>query len=263
MFERLVVSTKEHRNGRTARYFAVTSLIYMFGAVCAVAVSVMVSNPKLADANSLPTANLIVALPPLGRPELKPAAAAQPQSASHPDTSNPMPLDELLKDPQNASEQTKFTGLPTPGLVEDSSAIGFGSPEGVPGGPPSINLNYESDSNASVSPPPPPPPLKPQTVETDKRPVRLASNVLQGKVIERREPPYPLLARTAGVQGSVMVEIIISPDGRVESARAVSGHPLLVPASLEAARRWRFEPTLLNGTPVRVAGVITFVFKLQ
>ncbi|PYT03152.1 MAG: energy transducer TonB, partial [Acidobacteria bacterium] len=61
----------------------------------------------------------------------------------------------------------------------------------------------------------------------------------------------------------VAVEVIISPEGRVESVRAVSGHPMLIPTALDAARAWRFGPTLLNGVPVRVTGVITFVFKLN
>ena len=65
------------------------------------------------------------------------------------------------------------------------------------------------------------------------------------------------------MQGEVAVEVIISPEGRVESARAVSGHPMLMAAALDAAHGWRFEPTLLNGVAVRVTGVITFVFKLN
>jgi TonB family protein len=56
---------------------------------------------------------------------------------------------------------------------------------------------------------------------------------------------------------------MISPEGRVESARVVSGHPMLAQVSLEAALGWRFQPTLLNQVPVRVTGVIVFVFKLS
>jgi protein TonB len=87
--------------------------------------------------------------------------------------------------------------------------------------------------------------------------------VLQGKAVARPLPPYPPLARAAGVEGSVAIEIVIALDGRVETARLMSGHPLLASAARETALRWRFEPTLLNGTPVRVIGTITFVFKLR
>jgi len=87
--------------------------------------------------------------------------------------------------------------------------------------------------------------------------------VLQGKAIERRTPPYPEIPKRMHVQDAVSVEVIISPEGVVESARAVSGHPLLRRAAEDAARGWRFQPTLLNQVPVRVTGVITFVFKLN
>jgi protein TonB len=86
--------------------------------------------------------------------------------------------------------------------------------------------------------------------------------VLQGKAIFRRTPDYPAIARTIRLEGSVVVEVVISSEGFVESAKAISGHPLLAPTAVAAAREWRFQPTYLGSVPVRVAGAITFVFKL-
>jgi protein TonB len=118
----------------------------------------------------------------------------------------------------------------------------------------------------NVAPPPrlDPLPVKPAatTTVTTNNPIRLTSTVLQGKAIERRVPVYPELVRRIHLQGDVAVEVIISPEGRVESARAISGPPMLIPTALEAARGWRFGPTILNGLPVRVTGVIIFAFKL-
>jgi TonB family protein len=91
----------------------------------------------------------------------------------------------------------------------------------------------------------------------------IPSSVLQGKAIERRKPIYPPLARQIRLQGDVSIEVIIAPDGHVESARIVSGHPMLADKAREAALGWRFQPTLLNNVPVRVTGVIVFVFKLS
>jgi len=91
----------------------------------------------------------------------------------------------------------------------------------------------------------------------------VSSVVLQGKAIVRVVPIYPELPKRIHLQGEVSLEVIISPEGRVESARAVNGHPMLVSSAREAARSWRFEPTFLNGVAVRVTGVITFVFKLN
>jgi TonB family protein len=99
---------------------------------------------------------------------------------------------------------------------------------------------------------------------TDKaKPLPISSVVLQGKAIDRAVPIYPELAKRIRLQGDVSVEVIISPEGRVESARVVSGHPMLVQSAIDAARRWRFEATYLNGVAVRVTGVITFVFKIN
>jgi len=60
-----------------------------------------------------------------------------------------------------------------------------------------------------------------------------------------------------------MVEILIDEQGRVISAQATSGHPLLREAARQAALQARFTPTQLNGQPVKVSGVITYNFVLQ
>jgi protein TonB len=71
----------------------------------------------------------------------------------------------------------------------------------------------------------------------------------------------PEIARAAGVEGPVAVEITIDEGGNVESARALSGHPLLRDAAVSAAREWKFKPTLRDGNPVKVVGTLTFNFK--
>jgi len=55
-------------------------------------------------------------------------------------------------------------------------------------------------------------------------------------------PAYPELARRLNIAGKVKIEIVIAPDGRVRSARAVGGHPVLVQACLDTVRDWRYEP---------------------
>jgi protein TonB len=66
----------------------------------------------------------------------------------------------------------------------------------------------------------------------------------------------------AQVSGTVVVEVLVDEEGNVSSARAVSGHPLLKDAAVEAAREWKFSPTSLDGKAVRVVGTITFNFAL-
>jgi TonB family protein len=95
----------------------------------------------------------------------------------------------------------------------------------------------------------------------DRAPLKVSGAILQGKAIERKIPDYPQLARQIHLEGQVVVEVVISPDGRVESAHAISGHPLFVKAATDAAWGWRFQPTMIGDVPVRVTGVLTFVFK--
>lgn len=62
------------------------------------------------------------------------------------------------------------------------------------------------------------------------------------KVRTKTAPEYPPLARQLNVTGKVKLEVTISPDGRVTSARTVGGSPLLVLTATEAVKKWRYEP---------------------
>jgi protein TonB len=105
--------------------------------------------------------------------------------------------------------------------------------------------------------PPTPPIVKPPTTQ------RLPSTVLISKALSLPQPPYPPLAKQIHAQGSVNVQILVDEQGRVISAQAVSGNPMLLLAAKEAAQRARFSPTVLNGQAVKVQGVITYNFVLQ
>ncbi|MBC7929037.1 MAG: TonB family protein [Rubrivivax sp.] len=85
---------------------------------------------------------------------------------------------------------------------------------------------------------------------------------LNGKAISKPQPDYPPMAKAARAQGTVNVQVVIDERGRVISARAVSGHPLLQPAAAAAARQAMFSPLLLSGKPVKVSGILTYNFTL-
>ena len=103
---------------------------------------------------------------------------------------------------------------------------------------------------------PPPPP-----VEKKKEPPKtISGGVLNGKAISLPKPPYPPAARAVRASGSVSVQVLIDESGRVVSASAVSGHPLLQAAAKSAALGARFSPTLLSGQAVKVSGIITYNF---
>jgi len=87
--------------------------------------------------------------------------------------------------------------------------------------------------------------------------------VLQGKAIHKEQPPYPPVARAEHLSGSVFIKIEIDETGVVTDAKILCGADLLSAASREAALKWRFSPTALDGKPVKVMGILTFNFTLQ
>jgi periplasmic protein TonB len=79
--------------------------------------------------------------------------------------------------------------------------------------------------------------------------------------VRRVEPVYPEAARRAGVSGTVLVQVLVRKDGRVGDARVVRSIPMLDPAALEAAWRWRFRPALSGGRPVACWVAIPLRFR--
>jgi protein TonB len=104
--------------------------------------------------------------------------------------------------------------------------------------------------------PPPPPPPPPQVV-------RVGGDIKEPKKIQDKKPVYPQIAQTAKVQGVVIIEATIGPNGAVQEAKVLRSIPLLDAAALDAVRQWQFTPTLLNGVPVPVIMTVTVNFTLQ
>lgn len=78
------------------------------------------------------------------------------------------------------------------------------------------------------------------------------------KVKTKVAPTYPELAKRMNVSGRVKIEVIVTPDGRVKSTRALGGHPLLVQACIEALKEWKFAPA-----PEETTQVIEFDFNVN
>ena len=95
------------------------------------------------------------------------------------------------------------------------------------------------------------------------QPVRVGGNVPPPKKVKDVRPAYPAVAQSARVQGVVIIEATIGPDGHVQDARVLRSIPLLDASALEAVRQWEFTPTILNGIPVPVIMTVTVNFTLQ
>ncbi len=101
------------------------------------------------------------------------------------------------------------------------------------------NFGGGGDADTGAAPPPPPPKKAP--------PKQISGGVLNGKATSLPKPPYPPAARAVRAAGAVSVQVLIDESGNVVSASAVSGHPLLRAAAVQAARGAKFSPTQLSG----------------
>lgn len=95
-----------------------------------------------------------------------------------------------------------------------------------------------------------------------KKTVRVSAGVTAGLLMEPIRPVYPAIARAARVSGQVVVAATISPEGRIEGMRVVSGPAMLRDAATEAVGRARYRPYLLNGEPTAVETTITVAFRI-
>jgi protein TonB len=109
-----------------------------------------------------------------------------------------------------------------------------------------------------VAPPTPPPA---PVIKTGR--IRQGGVIQAANLIHQVNPIYTPLAVKARAQGVVVLAAVISKEGRVESLRVISGHPLLNQAALDAVKQWLYRPTTLNGDPVEVETTITVTFTLQ
>ena len=144
----------------------------------------------------------------------------------------------------------KTVSMDTPTAAPDLGVVG-----GVPGGVAGGQLGGVFGGTGTSVPIPPPQPAA-------KRIVRVGSNLKAPRQTHSVQPEYPPLARQTHVWGTVTVNAVIDEHGNVVQARALNGHPLLIQAALNAVLQWKYEPTLLNGTPVAVEMEVTVHFNL-
>ncbi len=103
--------------------------------------------------------------------------------------------------------------------------------------------------------PAPPPPAAPKRIT-------VGGNVQAAALVNKVEPQYPAIAKTAHVSGTVVLHAIIAKDGSVEKLQFVSGPALLMASAMGAVKEWRYRPTMLNGQPVEVDTTVQVVFSL-
>jgi protein TonB len=231
-----------------------TVVVSFIGQMAAIGLAILV---PLAGTDALPHRLSWISLPepPRALPH-RAAQAAAKQTSMIPPQFTPKGLvlprripdkPMILQDPDSLPAASDGVGVPG----------GFGNSTGSGNGV--IDSLVRS---ASVAAPPPPPVVIREASKPIPR-ITVGGNVQKGKLISGPRPNYPPLAKQARVSGIVRLQAVISRDGTILDLRAVSGHPLLVPAALAAVARWVFSPTYLNGDPVEVATDIEVTFSLQ
>lgn len=267
MFDRLIESEPEGAEFKNRRsYFMVSSLVVGVLFATAVVISIYAADVGLGSSNFELTEMLAPneVAPP--EPETQEPQRAQPQAQAQLATRpvNMERVDEPPRDipteisttPSTQRERPKFGDFVTESKF-DSDPIGGQSSGRVTDSPSTGGTGLSMSKPVAIfeKDVEPPPVIK---KDTPARPVSIG--VVNGKASYLPKPVYSAAAISVRAEGRVDVQVTIDETGRVVSANAVSGHPLLRANAEQAARNARFTPTLLSKVPVKVTGVITYNF---
>jgi protein TonB len=180
----------------------------------------------------------------------------EPSLAPPPPPPPPKSVSVPTKMKSNAKPQ-ETAALTAPAIVPDhvepdlGSDLGIldGVPEGVEGGVAGGVAGGIVGGLPEVAPPPPP--------------VRIGGAIKEPRKLKHIDPEYPPVALAARIQGVVVLECLISPEGRVTEVKVVNGLPLLSEAAVTAVRQWIYTPTLMNGVPMPALMTLTVRFGLR
>jgi protein TonB len=197
----------------------------------------------------LPRGYIMTPIPPYhgggGNPHV-----AQPHERDHGPRPRPVPnTNQIIFRPNHTQTQLNADAPTLDDNVGPDSMIDTG-PIG-----PGVPFSLGNDHGPRVEPP----------RETEPvRPIRqkVSEGVMQGALLRRVEPVYPVIARSMGLSGIVRLRAIIATDGSVQRLEVLSGSEILARAARQAVEQWRYRPTLLNGIPVEVETYITVTFVL-
>ncbi len=266
MFDNLVESERHHSDSsRKGLFFAITLGVYfvIFSVLVVLAIKgadIYMDTQNLADLKLITPVVVEEAAPPQPQQKQEPAKQQQVKVEQQVATVREFVTDRPEVVQKGTSVTREGQSPPVPGAIKgkvDYVPPSGGTPFGTSTG---TGTAAAPPPAPSIDEPPPPPPPTPTPTPT-RAPI--SGGVLNGKAISLPKPPYPAIAKAARASGTVTVQVTIDESGKVISARAVSGHPLLQQAAVQAAYGARFSPTQLSGQPVKVTGVITYNFVAQ
>jgi protein TonB len=238
MFEDSLVESQD-RIRTKSKWFAIGSFLVQ-AAILLLLVLYPLFNPLALPKQSMERL-LIAPAPP------RAAAPVEIHHAIAPASAHPLPsLQAQLQAP---------TTIPTHIASDSGSAPPPSNLGGIPGGDPTGGLGAfplgPASSPVVIAKPPAP-----------KHPVTISSGVATGQLISPIRPVYPAIAKTAKIQGTVVIEATISRQGTIENLQVTEGPPMLRQAAIDAVTAARYRPFLLNGEPVEVQTSIHVIFSL-
>ena len=250
--------------------------IGIHAAIIAAVLIIPLYHTQAIDLNHLEITFLVAPLPPAAPPPPPPPLGlSSQQAARRPSLTHltPARLTMPVAVPRNIQELAKPEVSP-----ESMPGLSGGMIGGVPGGqiggvlggvlggvPRGVLGGVLGGIGTGAPPPPPPPPVvsnEPRE-DTEVKPLHVGGNVKEPQAVYKQQPEYPPLALHARIEGVVQIDAIIDEHGNVVEMRAVSGHPLLITAALEAVKQWKYEPTYLNGVPWPLELTIYITFSLS
>ena len=266
MFNNLIESSSHAREfKRRGSFLLFTGATYVVLFAITGVVSIYAYDARLEDQTEQWVVQL---LPPQPVPDREPAPAARPErqrETSRNDREIDVRTDPMLSvnHPEVPPEGVSVTPNRNPPVPDNrpwttgpSNIIAGPSASG--GGPIGPGNGRQVAQPATVvnlpDPPPAPDPPKPPRV--------VSKGVITSQATYLPKPIYSEIAKRLHIQGTVSVQVLVDEQGRVISAKAVSGSSFLVPEAQKAALQARFSPTLLSGQPVKVSGLITYNFVL-
>jgi protein TonB len=239
LFEDLIESDRVAHRTQQSKTLPVSLLLHTIAAALIVIVPLL-SADQLPDPASAVKAFFV-----------EPMAAPAPPPPPPPPAPRPASAPKVI--PKPVVENTFVAPVEVPEEITPEESIdmgvegGAGGVEGgVPGGVVGGIVGGLPDA--------PPPPVQA---------VRVGGQIKEPKKLKNVSPVYPDIAKQARVQGVVILECTISPQGKVTDVKVLRGIPLLDQAAIDAVKQWVYTPTLLNGVPVPVIMTVTVNFKLS
>lgn len=265
MFNNLIESSSHTREiKRRGSFMLFTAVTYVLLFVSAGVISIYAYDASLSD----PSTELeLISLVPPAVPEVapepaKPHRSSPPTGASEGRRSFRPVLIDHTNNPQNVPDKVSAIAskIPPANVGTEIGAIVV-EPSGSGSSRSGGDSYSEGNGKVVIAKIPDPPPV-PTPAPAPKK-IITATRVLNSEAISLPKPPYPDIAKRVGAQGAVNVQVLIDESGRVISAKAISGNPLLKSAAQQAATQARFSPTMLGDQAVKVSGVITYNFLLN